>query len=245
MFGEFLSGERLGFHREQAREKPDAPYPGPRGIVKLPTLHWDLLAAIGAGLLAGYLLWGRTPPDPAIQAAIDRATRAEELAAQNTKIAAHWIGVAHAADHRADSLASVGAGRRQEARTHVERADTAVARGDTATGLQELRQAVSSCLAGAVADSLALVACRASGAAKDSAIAAQSVALDSLRAANRGSVGVLRRVREKPWSLGPTYGASGGWGLELGRDVDLLLPMRVVVGGAGEGEVRLGVLLRF
>lgn len=200
-----------------------------------------LIPAVLAGLLAGYLLWGRGPIPAEFTAAITRAERAETLAAQNTRIAALWIGTAYQWRLTSDSLARLAAIPRLRTRQQAETASVALSEGDTAKAVASLLEAVASCRVALTLDSLALEACRASGAAKDSALTVFGVTVDSLRAAGRQSIGVLKRVKPKPWTIGAVYGDKI-WGAFVTREVGFL----AVLGSLDEsGVVRAGVGIRF
>lgn len=208
-----------------------------------PTNKLLIGAALVVGLFLGYLLWGRSPSPATVQAAIDRATRAEELAAQNTRVAALWIGTAHQWRTTSDSLFRERAKPARIVYVKAAAAESSLVAGDTAKAVVGLLEAVDACRVALTLDSLALNACGLAGAAKDSAISVLGVTVDSLRAAGRGSVGVLKRLKPRVWAVGPVW-SPAGWGAQIERDLG---PVRLSGSGLiqAEPEVRVGVLLRF
>jgi len=208
-------------------------------------LRWPALA-LGAGLLLGWILWGRSPSPATVQAAIDRAERAESLAAQNSQTVALLTQQASDLTQRADSLSRLAAIPRQQARRAVDTVLVRLGRGDSTNAIASLLGAFRGCEAAARLDSLALTACRASGAAKDSALALLTVSNDSLRAAGLGSVAVLTRLKPTRWAAGVLLERGGPVGGYLERDVWMLrLGVQLTDGANEPATIRVSAGIRF
>lgn len=207
-----------------------------------------LALAAGAGLLLGWLLWGRgRVPDPALLARIDTVLVAGPATRDTVRI---YVRRAAAHTDSAQQLAAQAeAAAAASARMGVERDSLARIVGDTAAAYRVCTAQVQTLRAGDLQWRAALRQCALATFAADSGRAVAEGRLNQVEPALADAQAALKRVRAAPrWTVGALWepggvGPVGGW---VGRRVGpLVLQLEATDGPSEDPALRLGVGLGF
>lgn len=224
--------------------------------------RWLVLAAALAGLLLGWLLWGRGNPEEA-ERALDYAALVRARTASREKVIARLLAErdrlqateraheAAARTHQAEARDSAAAAARHavDVQAALARGDNGAARAGAIAQANALGMAYQACDQAGVELDSALAACRADRAKGDTVLALRDQTIDEQAGAIDSLSRVARHARRMPrWAAGPVW--EPGRLLPVGGRLDRELgPIRVsveVTDGPAEGATgRIGVLLRF